>query len=137
MLKLPNAVLAPASDAILLAARFGLAWIFLHEGVWLLMNFDAAAAGMAKLGVPLPALIATTILQIAAGLAIALGFYARIGAAALGGFCLATAVLFHNNVALRNELLHFEKDIAIAAGMFVLMIHGSGKWSVDALLRRA
>jgi len=44
-------------------------------------------------------------------------------------FCLATAFLFHTNFAVRNELLHFEKDLAIAGGMFVLMVCGAGRWS--------
>jgi putative oxidoreductase len=133
MLKSSETPLSSASDLVLLAGRILLAWIFLHEGAVLTTGFDAAAAGMAKLGIPVPALLATIILQIAAGLAIALGCYARVGAAALGSFCLATAVLFHNNFAIRNELLHFEKDIAIAGGMFILMIHGSGRWSFDGL----
>jgi uncharacterized membrane protein YphA (DoxX/SURF4 family) len=43
--------------------------------------------------------------------AIAVGWHARFGAVALGLFCLATAILFHTNFAVRNELLHFEKDL--------------------------
>jgi putative oxidoreductase len=130
MFKFLESCLPFANDLILLAGRLLLAGIFLHEGVSLVSNFDAAAAGMAKLGVPIPALMATVVLQLAAGLAIAAGLYARLGAAALGLFCLATAVLFHNNFDVRNELLHFEKDLAIAGGMFVLMISGPGRWAV-------
>ena len=126
---------SPVSDFILLASRCSLAWIFLHEGIFLVMNFDAAASGMAKLGVPTPALLATILLQIAAGLSLCLGFYARIGSAALGLFCLATAFTFHTHFDVRNELLHFEKDIALAGGMFVLMLQGSGRWSVDGQWR--
>ena len=44
----------------------------------------------------------------------------QVGAGALGLFRLTTAALFHTNFAIRNELLHFEKDLAIAGGMFVL-----------------
>ena len=66
--------------------------------------------------------------------AIAIGWCTRAGAAALGLFCLATAVLFHHNFAARNELLHFEKDLAIAGGMFLLMLSGAGEWSVTGLL---
>jgi putative oxidoreductase len=122
-------------DVVLLAARLLLAWIFVHEGLSLAMNFDAASSSMAKLGVPAVALIATIVLQLVAGMAIAVGWYARLGAAGLGLFCLATAMLFHTNFAVRNELLHFEKDLAIAGGMFVLMVRGAGKWTVDSLLR--
>jgi putative oxidoreductase len=121
---------------ILLASRLLLAWIFVHEGMFLLVDFDAAAAGMIKLGVSRYLLAATIVLQLCAGLAVAAGWYARAGAAALGLFCLATAVLFHSNFDSRNELLHFEKDLAIAGGMFLLMLRGSGAWSVEAFLAR-
>ena len=123
-------------NVVLLASRLLLAWIFIHEGAFLAMNFDAAAAGMAKMGVPAAALIPTIALQLVAGLAIAIGWHARLGAAALGLFCVATAILFHTNFASRNELLHFEKDLAIAGGMFVLMLRGAGGLSIDAFAGR-
>ena len=112
-----------------------LAWLFVHESVALAANFDAAAASMAKSGVSASLLVATIALQACAGVAIALGWAVRPGAAALGLFCVATAILFHTNFASRNELLHFEKDLAIAGGMFVLMVRGAGAWSVDGLYR--
>jgi putative oxidoreductase len=123
-------------NVILLASRLLLAWIFIHEGVFLATNFAAASASMAKLGVPAPALVATIALQLASGIAIAVGWHARLGAAALGLFCLATAILFHTNFANRNELLHFEKDLAIAGGMFALMLCGAGEYSVQAFARQ-
>jgi putative oxidoreductase len=118
----------------LLASRILLAWIFVHESVFLAMNFGAASAAMTKAGVPAFALIPTIALQLVAGIAIAVGWQARLGAAALGLFCVATAVLYHTNFANRNELLHFEKDLAIAGGMLVLMLSGSGGWSVDRMV---
>jgi putative oxidoreductase len=122
-----------AENFVLLVSRLLMAWIFVHEGVLLVLNFEGASAGMAKMGVPASALIATIMLQLAAGTAIAAGWHARLGAMALGLFCIATAVMFHANFANRNELLHFEKDLAIAGGMFVLMLRGSGRWSIDAM----
>jgi putative oxidoreductase len=127
---------AMLANIILLASRLLLAGIFLHEGMFLAMNFDAASAGMAKMGVPGLALIPTIALQLIAGIAIAVGWHTRLGAAMLGLFCLATAVLFHTNFANRNELLHFEKDLAIAGGMFVLMLRGAGGLSIDSLYKR-
>ena len=123
-------------NVVLLASRLLLAWIFVHEGVFLATNFTAASASMAKTGVPPLALVATIGLQLVAGTAIAVGWQARLGAAALGLFCLATAALFHTNFANRNELLHFEKDLAIAGGMFVLMLRGAGRYSVQAFARQ-
>lgn len=124
-------------DVVLLIGRLLLAWIFLHEGVFLGANFASASASMAKLGVPPYVLVATIVLQLVAGASIAAGWQARWGALALGLFCLATAVLFHTNFSSRNELLHFEKDLAIAGGMFVLLVHGAGGWSIDGMWRRA
>jgi putative oxidoreductase len=117
---------ATLENVVLLASRFLLAGLFVHEGVFLALNFDAASATMSKIGVPAPALAATIGLQLVAGMAIAVGWHARLGAATLGFFCLATAILFHTNFANRNELLHFEKDLAIAGGMFILMLRGAG-----------
>ncbi len=119
-------------NIVLFVSRLLLAWIFLHEGVFLLVNYAASSAGMAKLGVPAFAVAPVIALQLVAGIAIAVGWYARCGAAALGLFCLATAMLFHTNFAIRNELLHFEKDLAIAGGMFLLTVCGAGQWSVDS-----
>jgi putative oxidoreductase len=119
--------------AVLLGSRLLLAWLFVHEGVALTSNFGIAAEIMNKMGVPPTLLIATIALQLSAGIAIVLGWRARLGAAALGLFCLATAILFHNNFANRIELLHFDKDLAIAGGMFVLMVRGAGAWSIDGL----
>ncbi len=122
-------------NLIVLASRLLLAWIFVHEGVFLAINFDVASAGMATMGVPAYLLVATIALQLVAGIAIAAGWHARAGAAALGLFCLATAILFHTNLADRNELLHFEKDLAIAGGMLLLMLRGAGGWSVEGFFR--
>jgi putative oxidoreductase len=129
----PGNHVAKFDDVVLLASRLLLAWLFVHESIALASNFDLAAGSMGKLGVPPSLLIATIALQLSAGVAIAVGWQARLGAAALGLFCLATAILFHMNFGNRNELLHFEKDLAIAGGMFLLMIRGAGAWSVDAL----
>ena len=55
----------------------------------------------------------------------------RIAALAFALFCALTAVLFHWNFAVHNELLHFEKDLAIAGGFLVLAAAGPGRWSLD------
>ena len=122
-------------NIVLLVGRLLLAWIFLHEGAFLLVNYSASSIAMTKMGTPAFALAPVVAFQLVAGLSIAAGCYTRCGALALGLFCLVTAILFHTNFAVRNELLHFEKDIAIAGGLFVLMVCGAGRWSVDGWRR--
>ena len=39
---------AMRDDIVLLAGRLLLAWIFLHEGAFLLANYSASSAGMAE-----------------------------------------------------------------------------------------
>jgi putative oxidoreductase len=117
-------------NAGLLVARLLLAGLFLHEGAFLVANFAGASAAMAKLNVPPLLLALTAALQLVAGLAILFGVQLRLAALGLGLFCVATALMFHTNFAVRNELLHFEKDLAITGGMFVLALCGGGGWTI-------
>ncbi|MBB3915304.1 DoxX family protein [Rhizobium fabae] len=124
------------ADLILLLGRLLLALIFLHEGSTLAADIAATIDTFATLGLSAPVALAVIALQIGAGFSVAVGFLSRLGALALGLFCLATAFLFHTNFASQNELLHFEKDLAIAGGMFVLAVSGAGPISIDNLLKR-
>jgi putative oxidoreductase len=130
----------PASshaDVLLLIARLLLALLFLHEGVSLLLEFSTASVVVAKLGVSAPVLAATIGLQLGCGAALALGWHIRPAALALASFCFATAALFHNRLSVQNELLHFEKDLAIAGGMIALAVAGSGRLTVSSLGHKA
>lgn len=124
------------ADLILLLGRLLLSLIFLHEGFSLAANLAATVETFEKLGLSAPIAFATIVLQIGAGLCIATGFLSRLGALALALFCLATAFLFHTDLASQNELLHFEKDLAIAGGMFVLVAAGAGSISIGHLLKK-
>ncbi|WP_209881390.1 DoxX family protein [Rhizobium leguminosarum] len=131
-----NAPRLRLADLILFLGRLLLSLIFLHEGLSLATNITATIDTFATLGLSAPVALAVIVLQIGAGLSIAAGFLTRLGALALALFCLATALLFHTNFASQNELLHFEKDLAIAGGMFVLAASGAGSISIDKLLQR-
>ena len=124
------------SDPLILLGRALLAWIFVHEGFDLAANFSGALAAMGKVGVPAPMGMAVIALQLCAGLVLVLGWQTRLAALALGCFCLGTATMFHNNFANHNELLHFEKDLAIAGGMFTLAARGAGSIALDTLFGR-
>lgn len=112
--------------------RLLLASIFILEGWSKLRGYDAAAAYMGRYGVPGVLLPAVICLEIVGGLMVAAGWQARIAALSLAVFSVLAALLFHANLADRNQLLHFEKDLAIAGGLLVLAIAGAGRWSIDA-----
>ena len=121
----------PLNAGALLLGRFLLASLFLLEG-WSKMKGYAGAVGyMEKFGVPGILLPLVIFAEIAGGLAILVGWQTRLAALALAVFSVAAALLFHNNFANRGELLHFEKDLAIAGGFLVLFAFGAGPWSLD------
>jgi putative oxidoreductase len=118
----------------LLAGRFLLALIFVHEGWGLIGSHSGAAAYMRGFGVPAMLLPAVIALQLGGGLLIVTGAFTRLVASLFAIFCMLAAVLFHRQFADGNQLLHFQKDLAIAGGFLVLAVSGPGSWSVDRYL---
>jgi putative oxidoreductase len=128
-----NRHLEPAAA---LLGRVLLSAIFLHEAWAKLTGYATTIAYMETFGVPGAALPLAIGFELGCGLMILFGFQTRIAALMLAGFCVATAFLFHTRLGVRNELLHFEKDLAIAGGFLVLAALGSGAWSIDAWMKR-
>jgi putative oxidoreductase len=118
-------------EAAALAGRLLIAGLFLHEAATKLTAYSATVAYAQAFGVPGALMPFAIALEIGGGALILLGFYTRPAALLLAGFCIATAVLFHAKLGTRNELLHFEKDLAIAGGLLVLFAHGPGRWALD------
>ena len=118
--------------AAALVGRALLAAIFLHEAVSKLTAYSAALAYMRAFGVPGELLPFAIAVELGCGVLILCGYQTRAAALVLAVFCLATAVLFHRNLGDRNQLLHFEKDLAIAGGLLVLFARGAGAWALDA-----
>ena len=59
-------------------------------------------------------------LEIAAGTALLAGWHSQIAAGVLALFCLATAIVFHRDLAQRTERTQFAKDLALAGGLAFL-----------------
>jgi len=126
----------PLREAAALIGRLLLAAIFLHEAYAKLTAYSAAVAYSEAFGVPGALLPLAIAVELGGGLLIAIGYQTRAAALVLAGFCVATALLFHVKLGVRNELLHFEKDLAIAGGFLVLAARGAGAWALDALRAR-
>jgi putative oxidoreductase len=69
------------------------------------------------------------------GVALALGFRARIAARGLGIFCVAAALAFHSNLGDQNQFVHFFKNIAMAGGLLQVVAFGAGRFGLDARRR--
>jgi len=118
--------MATVREAAALAGRLLLCALFLHEAWAKLTGYSAAVAYAQAFGVPGVLMPLAIAVEAGCGLLILLGYHARAAALLLAGFCVATALLFHTKLGNRNELLHFEKDLAIAGGLLVLFAHGAG-----------
>lgn len=118
-----------------LGGRILLALIFVTAGWQKIGGYAGTQAYMESVGVPGLLLPAVILLELGGGLAIIAGFMTRWVAAALALFCLASAALFHYNPAEQMQMILFMKNLALAGGFALLVVHGAGPWSLDA--RRA
>lgn len=128
--------LATAADTAELVGRILLALLFILEAAAKLQGFAAAGRYMAAFGMPPELLPPAILVELGAGILIALGLYTRLAAAMLASFCLVAALVFHRKFSDHNQLLHFEKDLALAGAFLVLAVRGAGTYALDTLMRR-
>ena len=115
------------------AGRAMISVLFLLSGVGKVAAPAATIGYIKSVGLPLPsvAFALSALVEILGGLALLLGFRTRLVASVLFAFTLATAAVFHNNLADQNQLIHFFKNIAIAGGLLNVVALGAGALSVD------
>jgi putative oxidoreductase len=127
-----------------LAGRILLALIFLLSGLNKFAAWEGTAAYMASKGMPIVPffLVSAALVELAGGLSVALGFRARVGAAALFLFLIPTSLIFHNFWALEGmeqqvQMAMFMKNLAIMGGLLLLVAFGPGELSLDERRRPA
>jgi putative oxidoreductase len=114
-----------------LVGRLLLATLFVVEGWSKLRGYGPAMAYMERFSVPGALLPLVILAELGGGVLIAVGWQTRPAALVLAGFCIAAALLFHASFVDRNQLLHFEKDLAIAGGLLALFACGAGRYSLE------
>lgn len=125
-------------DSLALAGRILIGVLFLMSGLSKLAAPVATQGYIASVGLPAPVVafaVAAAVETLGGALLIA-GVRTRLVAIGLAVFTLATAVIFHNNFADQNQMIHFMKNIAIVGGLLQVVAFGGGRFSVDALLAR-
>lgn len=113
------------------AGRLFLAMIFIMSGLNKIGAYAGTQGYMEAMGVPgglLPLVIA---LELLGGIAIVIGFQARLVALALAGFSILSAVLFHGDFNDQMKMMMFMKNITIAGGFLMIVAHGAGAYSLD------
>ena len=130
-----NIVTQPAFDStVSLIGRVLLAYIFLVAGWGKLTAYGTTVGYMEAMGVSGALLPLTILVEFGGGLALLFGFQARFAALGLGVFSIMTAFIFHGGA---EDAINFMKNFAMAGGLFFLMLHGAGKFSLDALIEKS
>jgi putative oxidoreductase len=115
-----------------LGGRILIALIFVFSGLNKIGAIESTQGYMEAMGVPGVLIYPTILFEASAGLAIVIGYQTRIVALALAGFCLVTAVIFHNNIADQTQFVMFMKNLAMSGGFLFLARDGAGQPSLDS-----
>lgn len=120
--------LVPAVGRVLLSS------LFLVSGFGKLGAPAATKAYIAYAGLPLPdvAYLTAVFVEVGLGLALLVGFRARLVAALMAAFTLVTAFAFHAHFADANQMMNFLKNFAIAGGLLQIAFYGAGGFALDS-----
>lgn len=125
-------VATPALNAaLIIVARVLMAWIFIGAGLSKLGAGYAGTQGyMASVGLPWELLPLVILLEVGGGLALVLGFQARLAALALAIFSIVSAFMFHGAADQMQQIM-FMKNLAMAGGLLAFTVFGAGRLSLD------
>ncbi|SFI25655.1 DoxX family protein [Albimonas pacifica] len=119
-------------------ARVLLAFIFVYSGFGKLMDPAGTAAYIEYGGLPGVLVWPTIVVELAGGLLVALGLFARISALALAAFSLVAGILYHylpgqgmEGMEAMNQSIHFMKNLGLAGGLLFVAAMGPGPYSLS------
>jgi len=114
-----------------LGGRILIALIFVLAGLNKIGAIEGTQGYMQAMGIPGVLIYPTILFEVGAGLAIIIGYQTRIVALALAGFCIVTALIFHNDLGDQMQFVLFMKNFAMAGGFLFLARDGAGQPSLD------
>ena len=134
-----NTFCKSSSGPLVLVARILLAAIFISAGLSKLAGFDGTVGYIASKGLPVPAVLAalTIALEVLGGIAVVIGYKARVAGFLLASFSVVAAFIFHNFWAVPADQAYiqnimFMKNLSMAGGLLLLTVFGAGGFSIDA-----
>ena len=117
-----------------LIGRIFISLIFLLSGINKIGNYEGTIEWMESIGIPGIFLIPAIILEIIAPILIIVGYKVKISATLLSIFCIATAIIFHNDFSNQMQFISFMKNIALAGGFLFIVVNGAKDFSLDKKL---
>jgi len=121
-----------------LITRLLIAPLFLVSGIRSLGAVSGTAGYLARLGVPMPELLAWVVIavEIVGAVMLIVGWRTRLAAWMLAAFVVVATLLAHRFWAVDaaqfvNQLNHFLKNLAILGGLVLLAAHGPGRLAFD------
>ncbi|GAA0393614.1 DoxX family protein [Streptomyces luteireticuli] len=116
-------------DVLVLIGRILFALLFLTSAVGHLTKTKAMAGYAAAKGLPVPAaaVAGSGLLMLAGSLSLLLGAWADLGALLLAVFLVPAALTMHRfwqetePMARQQEMIHFQKDFALAGACLMLL----------------
>lgn len=135
------------ADLCLLVVRLTLAFIFIYHGArrlfgaWGGPSLDQSADFFAQTAHLRPGMafaVLSGVIELAGGIALALGLFSRLaGLAIFGDMMMAIiTVTWANGINSTGGNNGYELNLALGMLAFVPAVFGSGRYSIDALLER-
>ena len=119
------------SNTLDLLGRILISALFFLNGIFKINNYEGTIGWMESFDMPGVLLIPAIILEVLGPILIIIGYQTKIAAALLSLFCIATAVIFHNDFNNQIQLTSFLKNIALAGGFLFIFINGTKDFSLD------
>lgn len=128
-----NALIASTSAPLALLGRILLSSLFILAGYAKLTGIAGTAGWFGSIGLPLPTVTAVVVglLEFFGGIAILVGFQARIAAVALAVFTILASLVAHLDFTDQMQTLLFQKNLSITGGLLLLAAFGPGAWSIS------
>ena len=114
-----------------LIGRILISTLFIISAYNKVLSIDGTMSWMEGFGVPGFLLYAVIVIEIILPLFVIVGYKAKIAAALLAIFCVATAFIFHLDFSDPMQKVSFFKNIGLAGGFLFIVANGTKDWSVD------
>ena len=114
-----------------LLGRILISALFIISAYNKILSIDGTMSWMEGYGMPGLLLYPVIALEIILPLFVIVGYNARISAALLAIFCIATAFIFHLDFSDPMQKISFLKNIGLAGGFLFIVANGTKDWSVD------